>query len=199
MATLVRNCARLSQICKKSGLFSAPKQVTWSRTLTVAAKSSVRLESAEEKSKNAGGLVVNKRAFGAFRPPKQVVLVKDIEEKVLNVCRGYDKIDAGKLSNFAQKRCYGHKAPLNYDFIVERTLLVLQLYDKINPEKLTLESNFINDLGLDSLDHVEVIMAIEDEFAFEIPDRDAEKLLRPADIVKYIADKEEAWEELQHH
>lgn len=41
-------------------------------------------------------------------------------------------------------------------------------------------------------------MAIEDEFMFEIPDRDAEKLLRPADIVKYIADKEEAWKELQH-
>jgi len=53
----------------------------------------------------------------------------------------------------------------------------------------------MNDLGLDSLDHVEVIMAIEDEFGFEIPDADAEKLLRPADIVQYIADKKDiyAW------
>lgn len=57
----------------------------------------------------------------------------------------------------------------------------------------------MNDLGLDSLDHVEVIMAIEDEFAFEIPDKDAERLLRPSDIIKYVADKEEAWAELQHH
>lgn len=55
----------------------------------------------------------------------------------------------------------------------------------------------MNDLGLDSLDHVEVIMAMEDEFQFEIPDRDAEKLLRPIDIVKYVADKDEAYFELQ--
>lgn len=45
---------------------------------------------------------------------------------------------------------------------------------------------------MDSLDHVEVIMALEDEFGFEIPDNEAEKLARPSDIVKYIADKEEA-------
>lgn len=51
---------------------------------------------------------------------------------------------------------------------------------------MSLESHFINDLGLDSLDHVEVIMAIEDEFGFEIPDMDAEKLLRPADIVRWV-------------
>lgn len=52
----------------------------------------------------------------------------------------------------------------------------------------------MNDLGLDSLDHVEVIMAMEDEFGFEIPDADAEKLLKPADIVKYICDKEDVYE-----
>lgn len=40
-------------------------------------------------------------------------------------------------------------------------------------------------------------MAIEDEFSFEIPDKDAEKLWTPADIIKYVADKEEAWRELQ--
>lgn len=59
---------------------------------------------------------------------------------------------------------------------------------------MTLESHFINDLGLDSLDHVEVIMAMEDEFGFEIPDVDAEKLLRPADIVRYVADREDIYE-----
>lgn len=77
-------------------------------------------------------------------------------------------------------------------------MLVLKLYDKINPENLTLNSHFYNDLGLDSLDHVEVIMAIEDEFHFEIPDIDAEKLLTPADILRYVSDKEEAYEALQH-
>jgi NADH dehydrogenase (ubiquinone) 1 alpha/beta subcomplex 1 len=76
----------------------------------------------------------------------------------------------------------------------DRVLLVLRLYDKINPEKLTMESHFTNDLGLDSLDHVEVIMAMEDEFGFEIPDSDAERLQRPADIVQYIADKEDLYD-----
>lgn len=62
--------------------------------------------------------------------------------------------------------------------------------------QLKLESHFSKDLGLDSLDHVEVIMAIEDEFAFEIPDVDAEKLMTPADIIKYVVDKEECWRDL---
>lgn len=48
----------------------------------------------------------------------------------------------------------------------------------------------MNDLGLDSLDHVELIMNIEDDFNFEIPDADAEKLLRPRDIIAYIEQKE---------
>ncbi|KAM7356740.1 NADH dehydrogenase (ubiquinone) acyl carrier protein isoform 1-T2 [Cochliomyia hominivorax] len=91
-------------------------------------------------------------------------------------------------------RQYSAKPPLSLKIINERVLLVLKLYDKIDPSKLRVESHFINDLGLDSLDHVEVIMAMEDEFGFEIPDSDAEKLLRPADIIKYVADKEDVYE-----
>ncbi|CAH0563556.1 unnamed protein product [Brassicogethes aeneus] len=78
--------------------------------------------------------------------------------------------------------------------IKDRVLKVCSSYDKVTADKLKLESHFINDLGLDSLDHVEVIMAIEDEFGFEIPDQDAEKLLRPADIVRYVADKEDIYD-----
>ncbi|XP_033207786.1 acyl carrier protein, mitochondrial [Belonocnema kinseyi] len=71
---------------------------------------------------------------------------------------------------------------------------VVAAYDKITADKLKLESHFVNDLGLDSLDHVEIIMAMEDEFGFEIPDMDAEKLMRPAEIIRYIADKEDVYE-----
>jgi len=78
--------------------------------------------------------------------------------------------------------------------IKERVLKVVASYDKVTAEKLSLDSHFINDLGLDSLDHVEVIMAIEDEFGFEIPDVDAERLLKPADIVRYVADKEDIYD-----
>lgn len=60
--------------------------------------------------------------------------------------------------------------------------------------QLTLDSHFINDLGLDSLDHVEVIMAMEDEFGFEIPDMDAERLTTPSMIVRYVADREDIYE-----
>jgi NADH dehydrogenase (ubiquinone) 1 alpha/beta subcomplex 1 len=63
---------------------------------------------------------------------------------------------------------------------------VIAAYDKITADKLTVNSHFIKDLGLDSLDHVELVMAMEDEFGFEIPDTDAEKLQRPSDIVKYV-------------
>ena len=48
--------------------------------------------------------------------------------------------------------------------IEQRVLLVLSLYDKINPENLKLTSDFTKDLGLDSLDQVDIIIAMEDEF-----------------------------------
>ncbi|XP_076755324.1 NADH dehydrogenase (ubiquinone) acyl carrier protein isoform X1 [Xylocopa sonorina] len=93
-----------------------------------------------------------------------------------------------------QVRQYSEKPPLTVELIEQRVLLVLNLYDKVDPNKLSLNSHFINDLGLDSLDHIEIIMAMEDEFFFEIPDMDAEKLMRPADIVRYVADREDIYE-----
>lgn len=53
---------------------------------------------------------------------------------------------------------------------------------------VTLESSFIDDLGADSLDIVELIMAIEEEFDIEIPDGDAEKVTTVKEVVDYIKD-----------
>lgn len=78
--------------------------------------------------------------------------------------------------------------------IEERIILVLNLYDKIDPEKLKLSSHFMKDLGLDSLDHVEIIMAVEDEFGFEIPDMDSERLYTVKDLIRYIGDKEDIYD-----
>ncbi|KAM8798635.1 acyl carrier protein, mitochondrial [Eudromia elegans] len=91
-------------------------------------------------------------------------------------------------------RRFSDLPPLTLEGIKERVLYVLKLYDKIDPEKLTAESHFMKDLGLDSLDQVEIIMAMEDEFGFEIPDGDAEKLMCPQEIVDYIADKKDVYE-----
>ncbi|RCN27876.1 putative acyl carrier protein [Ancylostoma caninum] len=68
------------------------------------------------------------------------------------------------------------------------------LYDKIDPKKLTMDSDFSKDLGLDSLDHVEMIMAMEEEFGFEIPDGDADRLKTPRDIYQYVADREDVFD-----
>jgi len=73
-----------------------------------------------------------------------------------------------------------------------RVIAVCKAFDKISADKVSMTAHFVNDLGLDSLDHVEVIMAIEDEFGFEIPDEHAEKLLTPEHIVKYVLDHEDA-------
>jgi NADH dehydrogenase (ubiquinone) 1 alpha/beta subcomplex 1 len=78
--------------------------------------------------------------------------------------------------------------------IEERITLVLNLYDKIDPEKLKVDSHFMKDLGLDSLDHVEIIMAVEDEFGFEIPEIDQERLYCVKDLVRYIGDKEDIYD-----
>ncbi|EZA59765.1 Acyl carrier protein, mitochondrial [Ooceraea biroi] len=123
--------------------------------------------------------------------------IKDIERRVLKAVTAYNETTAEKglrEPRVKQVRHYSHKLPLSLDLISQRVLLVLKLYDKIETTKLTLESHFMEDLGLDSLDHVEIIMAIEDEFGFEIPDMDAERLLRPRDIVRYVADKEDVYE-----
>ncbi|MCO5114506.1 MAG: acyl carrier protein [Bdellovibrionaceae bacterium] len=57
--------------------------------------------------------------------------------------------------------------------------------DKVKPE-----ASFIDDLGADSLDIVELVMAMEEEFGLEIPDEDAEKLKKVQDVVDYIQSKQ---------
>ncbi|OQV11745.1 Proteasome subunit beta type-7, partial [Hypsibius exemplaris] len=64
------------------------------------------------------------------------------------------------------------KPKLSQEAVQERVLTVCKNFDKLTKDKLSLESNFMSDLGLDSLDHVELVMAFEDEFGYEISDTD---------------------------
>ena len=59
----------------------------------------------------------------------------------------------------------------------------------VNPEQVTPQASFIEDLGADSLDIVELVMAFEEAFELEIPDEDAEKITTVKDAVEYIEGK----------
>ncbi|OGQ88907.1 MAG: acyl carrier protein [Deltaproteobacteria bacterium RIFOXYA12_FULL_58_15] len=65
-----------------------------------------------------------------------------------------------------------------------KAIIVKQL--GVKNEDVAFEKSFINDLGADSLDIVELVMAMEDEFGFEIPDEEAEAIRTVGDAVKYI-------------
>lgn len=62
----------------------------------------------------------------------------------------------------------------------------------VEEDKITPTANFIEDLGADSLDTVELVMALEEEFGVEIPDEDAENIKTVEDVVKYIESKSQA-------
>lgn len=59
----------------------------------------------------------------------------------------------------------------------------------VNDDEVTLAASFVDDLGADSLDVVELVMGLEEEFDVEIPDEDAEKIATVQDAVNYIEEK----------
>ncbi|MFZ6017194.1 MAG: acyl carrier protein [Nitrospirota bacterium] len=59
----------------------------------------------------------------------------------------------------------------------------------VNSSEITSEASFVEDLGADSLDTVELVMAFEEAFGIEIPDEDAEKIIKVKDAVEYIINK----------
>lgn len=69
-------------------------------------------------------------------------------------------------------------------FETVRNIVAQQL--GVDKQLVTLEANFANDLGADSLDTVELVMAIEEEFDIEIPDEDAEKIATLSQAVQFI-------------
>ena len=65
-----------------------------------------------------------------------------------------------------------------------KSIIIEQL--GVDEEEVTLDASFVDDLGADSLDPVELVMAFEEEFGLEIPDEDAEKITRVKEAVDYI-------------
>ena len=93
--------------------------------------------------------------------------------------------------------CNDYAAPISVGFqtkqnlmsdkpIEERVKEIIVKELSVNPEQVTPTASFIEDLGADSLDTVELVMAFEEEFGVEVPDEEAEKLQTVGDVVKYI-------------
>merc|ERR1712130_1093 len=93
---------------------------------------------------------------------------------------------SGSLSTLFS-RSFAEGTYLDKDNVTERVLSVVKNFDKADPTKVTPSAHFQKDLGLDSLDTVEVVMAFEEEFGVEIPDAEADKILSTSDAISYIA------------
>lgn len=91
----------------------------------------------------------------------------DIQSRIFEILKGFDKVDATKVG-------------------------LLRKYHAVSyPLQVAASSHFTNDLGLDSLDTVEVVMAIEEEFSIEIPDKDADEIKTVQQAIDYVAKTEE--------
>lgn len=98
-----------------------------------------------------------------------------------------------KIAPAFAPRFYSAAAGLNKDEVEGRIISLLQGFDKVNDaSNIKASSHFANDLGLDSLDTVEVVMAIEEEFSIEIPDKDADTLHSVDKAVEYILNQPDA-------
>ncbi|GAB7341158.1 hypothetical protein MBLNU457_7454t1 [Dothideomycetes sp. NU457] len=90
-------------------------------------------------------------------------------------------------------RFYSAHAGLNKEEVQGRIVDLLKNFDKVSDaSKLGPNSHFTNDLGLDSLDTVEVVMAIEEEFSIEIPDKEADAIHSVNQAVEYIMSQPDA-------
>ncbi|KAJ2488272.1 mitochondrial acyl carrier protein [Coemansia sp. RSA 2050] len=89
-------------------------------------------------------------------------------------------------------RWYSDSSGLTRKDIESRIFQLLQDFDKVNQDKLSPVADFSKDLGLDSLDTVEVVMAIEEEFSVEIPDDEADKITTVKGAIDYISARDDA-------
>ncbi|EEC79112.1 hypothetical protein OsI_19745 [Oryza sativa Indica Group] len=76
--------------------------------------------------------------------------------------------------------------------VADRIVSVVKNFQKVEPSKVTPNAHFQKDLGLDSLDTVEIVMAFEEEFGFEIPDNEAEKIDSIKTAVDFVASHPQA-------
>ncbi|CDK25996.1 unnamed protein product [Kuraishia capsulata CBS 1993] len=92
----------------------------------------------------------------------------------------------------AQWRQYSAAPALTKDIIQERIVELFESYDKTAGKEILPSSSFTRDLGLDSLDTVEVVMEIENEFSIIIPDHEADEIKTVQQAIDFIASQDDA-------
>ncbi|XP_022897254.1 acyl carrier protein 1, mitochondrial-like [Olea europaea var. sylvestris] len=75
---------------------------------------------------------------------------------------------------------------LDKEVVINRVLDIVKSFPKVDPSKVSPDVHFQKDLGLDSLDNVEIVMAIEEEFKLEIPDKEADKIDSCTLAIEYV-------------
>ncbi|CAN6994920.1 hypothetical protein HID58_017131 [Brassica napus] len=98
--------------------------------------------------------------------------------------RGSNQSQIGFLGSI--RAFSSHDDHLSKQDVVDRVLDVVKSFPKVDPAKVTPEVHFQKDLGLDSLDTVEIVMAIEEEFKLEIPDKEADKIDSCSLAIEYV-------------
>ncbi len=99
------------------------------------------------------------------------------------------KLEYSYLYRLKAKNTYKEVLKMNVEEKV-KNIIVEQL--NVDAESVTADANFIEDLGADSLDIVELVMTMEEEFDLEIPDEDAEKIKSVGDVISYVQTKSKA-------
>ncbi|EMR08395.1 acyl carrier protein [Pneumocystis murina B123] len=103
-----------------------------------------------------------------------------------------NRVNTNKMLKSVTTRFYS-QARLSKEEIESRIIDIVKGFDKItDPSKITPTSSFSADLGLDSLDTVEVVMAIEEAFNIEIPDKEADEIRTIGEAITYISNHPDA-------
>ncbi|KAK9370819.1 acyl carrier protein-like protein [Lipomyces kononenkoae] len=118
---------------------------------------------------------------------RQFSSVSRVASRPLAVCGVF------RPHGLVQQRFYSADAGLAREEVTARIIEVVKAFDKITAaDKITPAATFANDLGLDSLDTVEVVMAIEEEFSIEIPDKEADEIKSIGQAIDYILAQSDA-------
>ncbi|GAB4844249.1 Acyl carrier protein 1, mitochondrial [Ancistrocladus abbreviatus] len=112
-----------------------------------------------------------------------------LEHMRVPVVQGISLINGSKkqlLNPISSRWMSSHDDHLTEEEVIERVLSVVKDFPKVDPSKVTPDVHFQKDLGLDSLDNVELVMALEEEFKLEIPDLEADKIDSTKLAIEYI-------------